>query len=129
MLIANDTTQIVSIFNTKRAKKMKFKSEISRSFITKFPLMSRGFKSVFQTLQLHAKKYIHDLRSQKEIAEHSGVSEKTVRRALNCFFKENWVGWKVRPYNTNIYVLNEDLIKISIFKIDPSVESFFEGGS
>ncbi len=89
-------------------------SQLIESLLTGFQLMSKGTRKVFKYLQWMSKTYRNVFPSLESIAKGTGLSVKTVQRAINSFVTMDWLIKIRRPYQSNVYYMPDEIININL---------------
>lgn len=93
---------------------MKKLSDLLNTFLNSFHFLSKSLKKIFRFLQHHSKKYRNVFPKIETICLITGYSPSTVKRATRYFAKMGWITKVKRPWQSNVYFMVDDLIKIDV---------------
>ena len=87
---------------------------ISEIFRNLFKLLSKRTQWIFKKIQGMCKNCRAVFPSREYIAKEVGCSVRTVARALQLFQMNGWIVIKKRPYQSNVYFMDESLIELNL---------------
>lgn len=93
---------------------MKKLSDLLNTFLNSFHFLSKSLKKIFRFIQHHSRKYRNVFPKIETICSITGYSPSTVKRATRYFAKMGWIAKIKRPWQTNVYFMAEDLIRIDL---------------
>ncbi len=90
------------------------KKSLLEFFKDSWQLFSKGYRKVFKYLWWYFQKVRAVFPSLETIAKDIKMSKRQVQNALKYFCSVGLIGWVKRPYQSNVYFMPNEIIKIDL---------------
>jgi hypothetical protein len=93
---------------------MRTMSSLLNDFLNIYQTLSKFQRKVFKYLQWFSKKFRNVFPCIYTMTKALGCSDSTIKRATAFFHKMGWIAKCKRGYQSNIYYMNDELIRINL---------------